>query len=182
MDDLKILIHARHYISSMANGINPLNGEYAPPNDTISQPRIQKCCAYVADMLDKVIENGGELGKPKIKSFSLTPKQLCQVKISDEPIGVNELARRINSVTDKNMRGISGARIASWLAENGYLTVVKKSEAVTKTHKVLNERSRALGMTVTEVTNTSTGVIYEKILYSPEAQRFVLDNIEKMTE
>ena len=57
---LKILIHAKHYISSMANGINPLNGEYAPQGDTISQERIQKCCAYVADILGKLIENGGE--------------------------------------------------------------------------------------------------------------------------
>lgn len=180
MDDLKILIHARHYIGSMANGINPLNGEYAPQGDTISQERIQKCCSYVANILDKLIENGGEFGRPKRQKFSITPQQISKVEISAEPIGINEFAKRINAATDKNMRGISGAKIASWLAENGYLTVVEKSESVTKTHKVTNERSAVLGITMTELANVSTGEIYQKILYSPQAQRFILDNIDRI--
>ena len=64
MDDIRVLKHARHYIASMADGINPLTGEYAPPGDTISQERIQKCCAYVTDILNKLIESGGSF-KPK---------------------------------------------------------------------------------------------------------------------
>ncbi len=181
MDDLKVLIHAKHYIASMSDGINPLNGEYAPQGDTISQERIQKCCAYVADILDKLIKNGGEIGARKKQPFSITQRQLAQVKISDKPIGINEVAKRINCVTESNMKGITGAKIASWLAENGYLTVEEKSETVIKTHKTLNEKSCMLGITSTEIADNVTGEIYEQLLYGPQAQRFILDNLDKIT-
>lgn len=180
MENLKVLIHAKHYISAMANGINPLNGEYAPDGDTISQQRIQKCCSYVADILDKLIENEGNFGTVPKRKFAITPLQLSDVKISDTPIGINDFAKRINAVTDTNMRGISGAKIAAWMAENGYLTVVEKTVPSKKTYKILNERSAQLGMTTTEYVDKKTGEISQKILYGSQAQKFILDNIDKI--
>lgn len=181
MEDLKILKHARHYIAAMADGINPLTGEYAPPNDTISEERIQKCCRYVKEILDKLIESGGSV-KPQKVPFSITPQQLTEVHVSAEPIGINEIAKRINSVTPKNMTGISGAKIASWLAENGYLTVETFNSVQPKTRKILNERSRALGITSVHGINPKTGEMYEKLLYAETAQRFILNNLYKITE
>lgn len=116
MEDMRVLKHARHYIAAMADGINPLTGEYAPPNDTISQERIQKCCEYVKGILDKLIESGGSAKAQKIP-FSITPYPLTEVKVSPKLIGVNEIAKRINAVTPKNMTDISGTKISSWLAE-----------------------------------------------------------------
>lgn len=181
MENLKILIHAKHYISSMANGINPLNGEYAPEGDTISQERIQKCCSYVADILDKLIENEGNFGTIPKRKFSITSRQLCDVKISNTPIGINDFVKRINAVTDKNMRGISGAKIASWMAEQGYLTVVEKTIPSKKTYKILNEHSAQLELTTTEYVDKKKGEISQQILYGPKAQKFILDNIDKIT-
>ena len=183
MDDIRVLKHARHYIASMADGINPLTGEYAPPGDTISQERIQKCCAYVTDILNKLIESGGSF-KPKKIPFSITQQQLTYVQLSQQPIAINDFAKRINAVTPKNMRGISGAKITSWLAKNGYLDVaVSKStqiKEVTTTKKVLNNRSRELGISSVQTTNRSTGEIYEKLLYNESAQKFILNNLDKI--
>lgn len=180
MDDLKVLIHARQYIASMACGINPLNGEYAPEGDTISNERIQKCCSYVEQILTRVIENGG-VGANQKRKFAITPVQKSAIKLSAEPIGVNELARRINAVTDKNVTGISGAKIASWLAENGYLSVVETPVQTVKTHKTVNERSALLGISIAEVVDPKTGELIQKPVYSIQAQRFVVDNIDKIT-
>lgn len=183
MEDLRVLKHARHYILSMAQGINPLNGEFAPDGDTISQERIQKCCDYVAGLIEKIIENNGEIGKKAInkKEFSITPQQISRVNISEIPIGINELAKRINATCEKNMKGISGVKIASWLADNGYLDIETSEETVqvtsVKTKKVLNERSKEIGITVSQGVKRTTGEVYEKLLYSAEAQRFILRNL-----
>ena len=181
MENMKVLKHARHYISSMANGINPLNGEYAPPQDTISQERIQKCCAYITEILDKLIENGGTFNAEKIP-FAITPNQCMSVQISTTPIGINDLTKRINAVTPKNMTGISAAKITGWLAENGYLTIEtsKSLKETTTTRKVTNNRSRELGITSVKAIRKSTGEIYEQLLYSDTAQKFILNNMDKI--
>lgn len=182
MEDMRILKRARDYISAMSEGINPLTGEFVPSGDTVAEARIQKCCEYVAGILNKLIENGGCFDNEKIP-FSITPRQRVEVKTSKEPIGVNELVKRINAVTAKNMRGITGAAITAWLAKKGYLSVektVQTKESVT-TRKVLNERSRELGITAIECVG-STGKKYERLLYSNTAQRFILDNLDNIVQ
>lgn len=180
MEDMRVLKHARHYIASMAEGINPLNGEFAPEGDTISQERIQKCCAYVTGLLDKLIQNGGNVGTPHKVNFEISREQIGRVEVSQIPIGINDIAKHINAVTDKNMKGISGAKIASWLVDAGYLTLERYSTPSEKTRKVLNERSHELGITKTSITDKRTGEICDKLLYSENAQRFILSNLDKI--
>lgn len=183
MEDLKLLKHARHYIASMAQGINPLNGEFASDGDTISRERIQKCCDYVAGLLDKIIENGGEIGKSPRKSkkeFSITPQQMKNILVFSRPIGINDVAKQINTVCEKGMKKITGAQIASWLANNGYLDVIsEETQCVSfKTKKVLNDRSKELGIISTKSVDKKTGEVYEKLLYNEYAQRFIIQNLD----
>ncbi len=186
MEDLKLLKHARHYIASMAQGINPLNGEFAAVGDTISQERIQKCCEYVAGLLGKIIENEGEIGKsprkPR-KEFSITPRQIQNIAIFSQPIGINDVAKQINAVCEKGMKKITGAQIASWLANNGYLDVISEEtqHVSVKTKKVLNDRSRELGITSATVVDKKTGEVYEKLLYNEHAQRFIVQNLDDIS-
>lgn len=182
MEDMRILKRARYYIAAMSEGINPLTGEFVPSGDTVAEERIQKCCEYVAGILGKLIENGGCFDDEKIP-FSITQRRLMEVNTSKEPIGINELAKRINAVKAKNMRSISGAMITAWLAKKGYLSVektVQTKESVT-TRKVLNERSRELGITAVESVG-STGKKYERLMYSDAAQRFILDNLNNIVQ
>ena len=69
MEDIRILKRARLYMTAMSEGINPLTGEYVPEGDSISQPRIQKCCEYVAGLIDKMI------AKQEKSPFAITPQQ-----------------------------------------------------------------------------------------------------------
>lgn len=45
------------------------------------------------------------------------------MEISSEPIGIAKVVKRINAATEKNIRNISGAKIAAWLVKKGYLTL-----------------------------------------------------------
>ena len=185
MEDLKILKLARFYMSAMSTGINPLTGEFVPENDSLSNERIQKCCEYMVQLVDKVIENNGYIDtkskpiKQKRKKFFITPSQINEIRLSDVPIGVNELAKRINAVIDENMRGISGAKIAAWMAQEGYLGV-EKIENTGKTRKVLNEKSQSIGLIDQNKVNIETGEVYKQILYTKDTQYFVLNNIKNI--
>ncbi len=185
MEDIKALKKAKYYMAAMADGINPLTGEYAEKDDTISQEKVQECCAYISELLNKIIENGGLVQKKRLP-FSITPEQKNTVEISSEPIEIAKVAKRINAATEKNIRNISGAKIAAWLVKKGYLTLEVSKENVTKeivkTKKVLNEHSGGLGITSVCKVNNSDGEVYEKPLYNETAQKFILDNIDSISK
>ncbi len=63
---------------------------------------------------------------------------------------------------------------------NGYLTVETFISIHPKTKKVLNGRSRALGITSVPAINKTTGEMYEMFMYNETAQRFILDNLYKI--
>ena len=176
-------------MSAMSDGINPLNGEYVAENDTIANKRVQECCAYMVKVVDKIIENDGymtpeSIDKPhragrRRDEFIRTSLNKSEIVLSNEPIGVNELARRICAVFDKDIRKISGAKIAAWLAEEGYLDVVKIGNGK-KTGKILNGLSEQVGLTSRERVNIETGEVYNQVLYTRKAQEFVVENIDKI--
>ena len=182
MDEMKILIRAKNYAMSMSEGINPLNGEFAPEGDTISNERIKKYMSYVADVFDTLIKNGGIIAEPKKRKLQLSGEQKNRIILSDKPIGVNDMARRINSVKEKNMTGIPGARISSWLVKAGYLDAKEYPVTSTKTKKILNSRSAELGLEIKNIVNDITGEEAEMIMCSKKAQEFIVKNIENMYE
>jgi hypothetical protein len=68
MTELEIMERARSYMEMLANGVNPLNGEYIPEDEVVNNVRLSRCFFYVADVLRQVIENGGvTAAKPVVK-------------------------------------------------------------------------------------------------------------------
>lgn len=54
--DLRVLEHAKGYIESLSNGADPLSGQPVPEDAAMNQPKLKKCFAYVAGVLQKVID------------------------------------------------------------------------------------------------------------------------------
>ena len=179
MDDLKLLKRAKLYADAMSQGINPLTGEYVSKSDSLSQDKLQSCMQYISDMLSDRIRQMER--KPKVKKahFSITPSQKSMVKLSDEPIGVNDIAKNINAVIDTEvMRSVSGVKIAEWMVKQGYLDIIQKED--NKTQKVINARSAAFGITERDAVNIETGEIYKKPVYNKSAQKYIIDHIEEI--
>ena len=179
MDDLKTLQRARMYIAAMSCGVNPLTGEKVSETDTLANDRIQKCCGYVVEILDGLIKK--QVSRNKIP-FCVTQQQAEQIFISSDPVGINEIAKRINTVTDSDMTNITGAKIASWLVDIGYLDVKTEeiSEKKIKKTKLLNSKSELLGIAVQSVTDKKTGEVYDKFMYNENAQRFIISHLNEI--
>lgn len=58
LDDFELTCRAKIYIEKLANGINPLTDDNVPEGDIVNNVKISRCLFFVADVLEKVIENG----------------------------------------------------------------------------------------------------------------------------
>lgn len=176
MTELEIMQRAKMYIDKLAEGIDPLTDEAISHDSVLSQQRISKCLSYVSGVLSKVIDNGGEIGRKYVVMktlFSITPEQMSSVEISEEAVGVSIIGKRIGAVLDENVKNVPVTHITSWLVKKGYL---QENIRAGKKVKVTTAKGESIGIhTIDGV--SSTGIPYQKNIFSPEAQKFVVENI-----
>lgn len=181
MTELEKMQRAKMYIDHLANGVDPLTNAEIPNDSVLNQVRISRCLFYVSDILSKVIDNGGEVGKKhadKQLPFTITPEQLARVEISEDPVGVAIIAKRIAAVVDENVKGVPAVHISNWLLMNGYLSENIRSN---KREKVATSKGESIGIHTIDSVNSS-GIPFRKNIYSSQAQRFVIGNIVKIEE
>ena len=179
MEELDKLKRAREYMQALSEGVDPLSGLEIPEDDVANQVRLCRCFAYVASVLEKVIQNGGAVGGgPRIVArLGLTEEQKQAVELSSRPIGITELAKRILSAAGVDrMRGVSGVHMAAWLLEKGFLEEEFDDEG--ELQRVPSETGTALG--ITKIMRETTYGVKPMNLYSQEAQQFLLDNLDEI--
>ena len=179
MTELETMQHAKNYIDSLANGIDPLTGELIKEDSVINNVRISRCLFYVSNVLQDVINNGGVVGrtaKPQKIAFSITDEQCSKIFISQDPVGVSIISKRIGEVLDENVKTLPATYITAWLVDNGYL--VENIYSGSK-RKVTTPKGEQLGILTVDATN-SQGVPYKKNIYDANAQRFIISNLNKI--
>ncbi|MBQ9482745.1 MAG: hypothetical protein IJU82_01010 [Ruminiclostridium sp.] len=179
MEDIEIMKRAKQYMESLANGIDPLTGNELDENDIVNNVRISRCLFYTAGILQKVIDNGGEVQREKLKrsekaEFSLTDEQALALKPDERSTYMSNIIKNINSVIDDfKMKKLQTRTVNNWLIDKGLLNEV-----------IINGRARknptpegeALGITLYSFM-TENGMT-KTCIYSPEAQQFIFDNID----
>ncbi len=182
MTELEIMQRAKMYVDKLANGINPLTDQPAPEGDTVNQVRISRCLFYVSDVLRRVIENGGQVGRAaKVQKapFSVTEEDLRRYPLSSTPIPISEITRRINALTDgETMMPLRYSAITGFLTDRGFLEM--REEENGRKSRFPTEEGLALGIT-SEVRVNDRGT-YRLTLYSASAQQFILDNLGAILE
>lgn len=180
MTELETLRRAKMYIDKLANGVDPITGGDVSDDSVINNVRISRCLFYVSGVLQKVIENGGEVKKTVIKGlpFRITDEQLGMIEISEAPVGVSIIAKRIAAVLDEGVKNVSASKISTWLVNEGYL--VENIRAGERS-KEATEKGEAIGIFTVDGTSLS-GREYKKNIYNADAQRFIISNIVQIAE
>jgi len=186
MNDLDIMKRAQSYIESLANGVDPLTGSDLPESDIVNNVRISRCLFYVSDVLKKVIDNGGEVAKPKEKAkrkdkadFALTDEQAAQLEPVDDDITVSGITDIVNAlINEDTMKKLKAATVNRWLMQTGML-----SEYIIngKSHKKPTPAGEGIGIKAVDKVSFQ-GTPYTACFYTPEAQQFVIDNIDAIAE
>lgn len=184
MNDLEVMIRAQQYIESLANGVDPLSGQNLPDSDIVNNVRISRCLFYVSDVLKKVINNGGEVQREKLKKsqradFLLTAEQSAALRPQDDCIFLSKVAGIINSQIDEyTMKKLKSSTINEWLMQAGLLTEVIVNG---KSRKNPTAAGEEIGITLYNY-RTPTGVMVKNCVYDPQAQQFIFDNIDAIAE
>ncbi|MCD7784662.1 MAG: hypothetical protein LUH18_03650 [Oscillospiraceae bacterium] len=180
--DIEILSKAKMYMEKLASGVDPISGNLAPEDDVINQLKLSRCFTYVAGVLQSVIDNGGKVektAKSKKLPFYLPLEVRDDFRFSDNPIPVSNLAERINSLIDTDtMSEIKYRSITSWLISVGILEEIVDSNG--KTKKVPTKNGNTVGITSQQ--RTEMYGVYYVTVYNRAAQKFILDNIDTITD
>ena len=180
MNDLDVMKRAQGYIESMANGVDPLTGGNIPDSDIVNNVRISRCLFYVSDVLKKVIANGGEVQREKLKKseradFELTDEQAAALKPSDETLSASRLAALINSQIDEyTMKKLKGTTITYWLMKSGFLEETEDSNG--NICKLPTSEGDEIGITERDFDKPDGRKVWYAA-YTPAAQQFIIDNI-----
>ena len=182
MTELEKMQRAKMYLDKLANGIDPITDQPVSEGDSINQVRISRCLFYVSDVLRQVIENGGVVGKPewvKKQAFTINHEELDGYVVSQTPIPVSEISRRINALVDPlAMTKLSYRSINAFMLKSGFLKEVTSGSG--KTYRFPTEEGLSLGISSEERVGQSGA--YHVTLYNADAQQFILDNIEAVIE
>ena len=98
-----------------------------------------------------------------------------RVEFSAQPISVSELARRMNDVADtEDCKKISYRQITDWLMQVGMLKQVENGAGAQCRRPT--DTGKKLGISV----DSRVGQYgpYQVVLYSEDAQRFIVDNVD----
>lgn len=168
MTELETIARAKMYIDKLANGINPLDDTAVAETDVVNNVRISRCLFFVSDTLRKVLENGGISTTQRIRKteFNITTEELEKFEMSDKPIPVSEIAKRVNSVADtENSKKFSHRMITNWLIEIGMLVEIENTEG--KKSKRPTAEGSELGVFVEE--RMSQNGPYKVVVYDKTA-------------
>lgn len=182
MTEIEKIEYTKAFIDKLANGINPIDDTPIPDGDLLNNVRISRCMFYVSDILGQVISNNGFKKKTSDKNkapFYLNAEKILQFPYSEEPIGITEIAKRINSLIDENtMKKLKVTSITEWLVDIDMLY----SELHSDGKKSRRATSRGVSLGISEQIYQGQYGEYKKLLYNEAAQHFIIDNIEAVVE
>lgn len=184
MTELEVLMRAKTYIDSLANGIDPLFGQPVKDDDIVNNARISRCLFYVSGVLQKVIDNGGEVQKEKLKRserepFSLTDEQIRSLQPQSSAVSSSKIVSAINSLIDDNvMNKLKVTTLNNWLVSTGLLTVVETPDG--RKRKVPTPDGEMMGLQ--EKVFTDNKGSHKYVVYNQNAQQFIFDNLDVIIE
>ena len=175
MIDTKKLATAKVWIEKLANGINPLNDELVKEDDIINNVHISRCLFYVTELLDEIKAETAVDRKGR-KAFFLSAKEVANIHIST-PNGIANFVKLVNEYISSDMKPLSAVQVIKWLIKEGILQEVSKGDG----HKtnLPTEKGNSLGINI-EIQRNPDGLEYQRVVYSVNAQRFLLNNIESI--
>ncbi|OQB23599.1 MAG: hypothetical protein BWY11_01680 [Firmicutes bacterium ADurb.Bin182] len=169
--ELQKLQRAKTFMDKLAEGLDPVTGEELPNDSVLNNVKLSRCFSYVADVLRRVIENGGSVGR-KGRQLSIDTEKIKDYAFSDVPIGIIVFLKGVSQAAGSAAQ-IPATLVTGWLEEIGLLE--KRQKADGKTARVPTSKGLDAGILLEE--RTGLNGAYQAVLYSPKAQKFILDNL-----
>ena len=202
MNKRRVIQHAKGYLDLLSKGIDPISQKEVDPASIVAEPRLQKCFAFVSDLLEELLANDGHVALSydgadappnasapqyelvrKKDPFRLSQEQRGRVMIAKGPVTPITFVNHINRVIDSEaMEKLSIKSINTWLLKNEYISQTKQPAIITKTVMKPMLKAADIGIEEAETTDPKTGEIKSRIVLTQKAQQFLLDNLDRILE
>lgn len=180
--DKKEIFVLKQNLDLLLAGIDPQSNVSFGEDSILKSENNREILSKISTILEYLIKVGmvPSVDKRVKFNFYLSDREKETIKISEEPISISEFVFNINEIIDaSNMKKLPATAVTKWLADNGYLkTITTKKGMVFKT---LTEKATELELTCVEKTN-QYGNKYSVNLYPPKAQKFIVDNLDKIID
>ena len=202
MNKRRVIQHAKGYLDLLSKGIDPISQKEVDPASIVAEPRLQKCFAFVSDLLEELLANDGHVALSydgadappnasapqyelvrKKDPFRLSQAQRGRVMIAKGPVTLITFVNHINRVIDSEaVEKLSIKSINTWLLKNEYISQTKQPAVITKTVMKPMLKAVDIGIEEAETTDPKTGEIKSRIVLTQKAQQFLLDNLDRILE
>lgn len=178
ISDLK---KSKDYIDKLVEGINPVNGKPISTREVIYDYKVSRRLEFLSDYLKNEINRlednirANDAGTDdELVEFALSDKELQNLELSSKPVSLADVCNMLNrlrpSSTMRKLKAISAVEI---LCDMGLITRERRKIIPT-------EEGIKLGIQFKEF--QSNGATLTKVLYSKEAQQFIVDHLKEISE
>ena len=188
MTDLKKVKYAQAYMTDLANGVDPVSKQTLPNDTCLNNVPLTRCFFFVADVLKQVLENEGQAqpsvhqAQPPDNNAFMVSKELksCLV-VKESLVTITEFIRPLVEYLDKRyIQKIPATAFTEWLVEQGYL--VEMTSARNTHPKMPTFTGKNLGITTEQRRSMKDQRLYTAVLYSANAQRFIVEHFEDIVK
>lgn len=178
MTESDMIARAKQYMEALANGINPLTGTPLVPGECASEERMRRCFAYTAQVLERAyndtLRKEYKRVRRNIDSYRVSPEELARFEFSDEPVGINTVRDKFNALIDRTVvKPLKVTSMLAFLLGSGLL--MQKDGK-----KYPTEAGSSMGISCIDRKDPYTGQIRKQVVYSRDAQQFLVDNIDAL--
>lgn len=193
MDKARIIAHTKLYMDLLAQGIDPISKQRITDDSVVLQERMKKCFAFVSEVFGEMLENNGFVALTEQDAqrcrvviskaeFSLSEEQIHEISVSTKPISPNEFLRRVNKVVDQQyMEKLSAKSVNAWLLSQGYIVESKFPATINRTVRKPSDTAAQIGIREEETVDPTTGEAKRQMVFSLQAQAYLLEHLEEIT-
>lgn len=171
--ELELISKAQEILKEMAQGINPFTKERIEETNFLNDPKMIRCLAFCADMLDraKVPVNNTNT------EFIITKEQKESIHIPYDTIGFTNFSRIVNEIIDQFIsKKASAHKIILSLKNLGIIG------------ELINEKGKKTTITLPNsadygfvtVHKSFNGREYDQVMANRQGQRYLIDNLEML--
>ena len=172
---------SKDYLDKLVEGINPVNGKPISTREVIYDYKVSRQLEFLSEYIKneiKRLENNEKAKKEdeddELMEFELTDTELKKIELSEKPISLADICNMLNHLRPSSkMRKLKSISAIEVLNAFGMIDRVRRKIIPT-------EEGVKLGIQFKEF--QSNGATLTKVLYSKEAQQFVIDHLKEITE
>ena len=179
MEETEKIMMAQKWVRQLANGINPLNGGPLKEDDIVNNVHISRCLFFVVDVLGKHTERRTKPKSVRVVPFDSSAMQKDNYNYTDV-ISISAFAREVEKLIPENMKSVSYKSMTHWLVQEGLIQDSAPDDSG-RISKIATEKGKTMGIH-TEERENNNGAHYLLTLYNQDAQRFLLEHIEEISQ